>query len=335
MKIVGFGDFLIHFSPVGNERFIQADSMKMSFTGAEANVCTALSYWGMDTSFVTSLPAHDLARHGLSSIRAHGVNTSHCATGTDRMGVYYLEIGASLRASGVIYDRMDTSFTKSGYSSYNWDEILKDADILYITGITPILSESLYDCCKKVLLKAKEQNVQVFYDVNYRPTLASFEKAGEILCEFAPYITTLIGNEEHLKMLLGIDSSYGEDETKKRLSDITEKARNILNIPTIAVTVRRTISASDAIIYASLSKGNEFAVSSQYKIHVVDRVGSGDAFSAGLIYSMCNGYDSQRAIEFAAASNAIKHTIVSDINFSSVSEIEKIIGANSRVDVSR
>ena len=322
MKIVGFGDFLIHFSPMGDERFMQADCMKMSFTGAEANVCAALGLWGEKVEFVTRLPEHQLAQKGIAFFRGLNVNMDHVARGGSRMGVYFLEKGASVRSANVIYDRSPSAITEAVYEDFEWDEILKDADCIYLTGITPALSPNLLDCCKKLLQEASRRRIGVFYDVNYRPALSSTEEAGNVLKELAPYITCLIGNEEHLKMLLGISSDYTEYQTKERLMDLVKQTRTMLKIPKIAMTVRRTISASDAIIYAAFSKGEDFAVSRQYGVHVVDRVGSGDAFGAGLVYALRHGYNTEEAVEFAAASNAMKHTIVNDNNLASVEEIK-------------
>ena len=222
MKVVGFGDFLIHFSPMGDERFMQADCMKMSFTGAEANVCAALGLWGENVEFVTRLPKHQLAQKGIAFFRGLNVNMDHVARGGSRMGVYFLEKGASVRSANVIYDRSPSAITEAVYEDFDWETILKDTDLIYLTGITPALSKNLFECCKKLLQEASKRNIEVFYDVNYRPTLSSTEEAGAVLKELAPYITCLIGNEEHLKMLLGISSDFTEYQIKGRLQDIVE-----------------------------------------------------------------------------------------------------------------
>jgi 2-dehydro-3-deoxygluconokinase len=197
--------------------------------------------------------------------------------------------------------------------------------MLYLTGITPALSESLVECCVQLCAQAHERGIGVTFDINYRPALSSPEQAGEVLRTLAPYITCLIGNEEHLKMLLGISTDFGENEREARLADIVQKTRGQLGIEKIAVPVRRTPSASDAVVYAAYSDGKSFCMSAEHHIHVVDRVGSGDAFSAGLIYALAHGYPVQRAIEFAAASNAVKHTNLSDINFASVDEVGRVM----------
>jgi len=325
MKITGFGDYLIHFSPIADERFMQTDYMHMTFTGAEANVCAALAFWGEDTRFVTRLPKHLLSKRGVAFLTGCGVDMRHVAYGDGRMGVYYLEKGQSLRPSVVIYDRSPSSFTESRFEDYNWDLILSDTDGLYLCGITPALSRTLFETCCTVLSKAKERGIPVFYDVNYRPALGSSGQARQIFDALAPYITHLIGNEEHLKLILGVSSTYAEDQPAQRLQELTEQVRTLTGIPYIAITVRRTITASQTTIYASCCDEQHFALSPKHEIRVVDRVGSGDAFSAGLIYAHIHHMPLQEAVQFAAASNAMKHTIADDINFASVEEIRALM----------
>ena len=334
MNITGFGDYLIHFSPLSNDRFMQAEIMKISYTGAEANVCAALSLWGMNVSFVTRLPEHSLSKKGVMFLRSFGIDTESIVYGGKRMGLYFLENGASLRPSQVIYDRADSAFTEATVSDFDKDKILSHTDLLYVTGITPSLSNNLFECTLDFLKEAKKRGIKVVFDINYRSALSSVDQAGNVLRSLAPYITCLIGNEEHLKMLLSIVSRYGEDEKEARLREITEKTRNILGVSKIAVTVRRTLSASDAVTYASFFNGDEFAVSREYHIHVVDRVGSGDAFSAGIVYALQNGFSTERAVEFAEASCALKHTVLNDVNFVSKEEIFKLL-ENDTTDVKR
>lgn len=325
MRITGFGDYLIHFSPMGDERFLQANSMQMSYTGAEANVCAALSLWGKEVSFVTRLPEHPLAQKGIMFLNSLGINTRHIARGGKRMGLYFLEKGASVRSAQVIYDRMGSGITEAVPSDFDIGAIMEDTDLLYLTGITPALTENLADCTLALCKAARERGIQVAFDVNYRPTLSSPEQAGAVLKKLAPYITLLIGNEEHLKMLLGVSTEFGEDEREARLYDLIGQVRAVLGIEKIAVTVRRTPSASDAVIYAAYSDGKEFAVSAEHKMHVVDRVGSGDAFSAGLVYALSENWPAAEAVGFAAASNAFKHTVLSDVNYASVDEIARVM----------
>jgi len=324
MGVTGFGDYMIHFSPQAQERFWQADSMRLSYTGAAANVCAALAFWGEDTAFVTRLPENPLARRAVASLDALRIDTRHIAWGGKRMGIFFLETGASVRSSQVIYDREHSGFTESSPSDYDFDAILDTTDILYLTGITPALSASLQDCCLQLCGKAQVRGIPVVYDINYRPALWYADAAGAFLKAIAPFLTCLIGNEEHLKQLLGLHSDYGEESREDRLYDIIDQVRSLLSVPKIAVTVRRTISASDAIVYAAYCDGRSRAVSAQHRVHVVDRVGSGDAFAAGLIYAQRHQYSAAEAVAFAAASNAMKHTILSDVNFATVDEIHAV-----------
>lgn len=324
MKIVGFGDFMIHFSPIMDERFMQSKLVQMSFTGAEANVCAALGLWGEKTEFVTRLPDHQLAQSGISFLKSCSVGTEHIVFGPGRMGTYYLEKGSGVRPSVVIYDRDPSAFTASAFEDYNWDAILRDADYLYVSGITPALSESLLACTEQAFREAHKRGVKICFDINFRPKLQSPEKARENFDRLRPYISCLIGNEEHCKLLLQISSQYGEDQPQERLKDMTHQVSSITGIPNVAVTVRRTPSASNAVFYAAYTDGSTVALSPQYHLQVVDRVGSGDAFSAGFLYSVIHGKSVADTVCFAAASCAMKHEIVNDINFATVSEIEAL-----------
>lgn len=326
MKAVGFGDFLIHFSPMDKMRFHQADAMQMSFTGAEANVCAALGFWGIDTEFVTKIPEHALAVKGVSFLKSNSVGVKNIVYGKGRMGVYFLEIGHDIRPSQVIYDREGTVFANSSYEDYGWDNILCGADMFYLSGITPSLSESLFECCKAVLAECKKRNIITVFDVNLRPAICNTERSREIFGALSPYIDCLISNEEHLKQLLDYKPA-AEDES--RLAELIDKTRKKTGIEKIAITVRRTPTASEAVISAAYFNGDEFATSMTRKISVVDRVGSGDAFSAGLVYSMINNFGAKDAVEFAVASSALKHTIHNDINFSAVREIQTLVNSSS------
>jgi 2-dehydro-3-deoxygluconokinase len=229
----------------------------------------------------------------------------------------------------VIYDRDYSAFTLSKPSDYRFDEILADCDILYVSGITPALSDSLLEATEAAFAEAKARGMKIVYDVNYRPKLASVEKTREIFSRLSGYITHLICNEEHLKMLLDIDSEYGEDEREARLGDISSKAQAMTGIKNNVVTVRRTPSSSRAIFCAAYRAGSRFAMSSVYDLDVVDRVGSGDAFSAGFVYSLLHDFDEKSAVSFAAASCALKHEIINDVNFASVDEIEAVMDKGS------
>ena len=334
MKVIGFGDFLIHFSPIMDERLMQANLMQMSFTGAEANVCSALGLWGESVGFVTRLPDHLLANRGISFLRSLSVNTDNIQIGDGRMGTYYLEKGRGIRPSVVIYDRNYSAFTLSDFNDYDWESIFDGCEYFYISGITPALSESVAECCVKAASWASARGIKVIYDVNYRPKLKSSRESADMLMRLSPYLTHLVGNEEHFKLLLELGSEFGEAERYSRLFDIAEKVRRKTKIDNVSITVRRTPSASAAVFSAAYMSNGEFALSDEYKLDVVDRVGSGDAFSAGFVYSLLHDFGVEETVRFAAASCAMKHAITNDVNFSSVSEILAIIEKNT-YDVKR
>lgn len=334
MKIVGFGDFMIHFSPIMDERFMQSRLVQMTYTGAEANVCAALGLWGEKTELVTRLPDNPLAQSGISFLKSLSVGTGYIAFGPGRMGTYYLEKGSGVRPSVVVYDRVPSAFTESAYADYEWETIFQNADLLYVTGITPALSDSLLECTERVFREAHKRGIRIAYDVNHRPKLQTQEKAKRIFGRLQPYITYLIGNEEHYKLLLGITSQYGEQQWQQRLQDVVAQVWEKTGIRHVAVTMRRTPSASQAVFCAAYTDGTETAVSPQYHLQVVDRVGSGDAFSAGLLYGIIHGKSVADTVCFASAACAMKHEIVSDINYSTVDEIQAL-KENMGFDVKR
>lgn len=313
---------------------MQSRMMHMSYTGAEANVCAALGLWGEEAAFVTRIPDHQLSRSGVSFLKGLSVNTEHMVFGSGRMGTYYLEKGSGVRPSVVIYDRIPSVFTESDYEAYNWDGILENTKYLYVSGITPALSETLLMCTERVFREAKQRGICIVFDVNHRPKLQSEERARQIFSRLRPYISCLIGNEEHLKMLLQIKSSFGEDQWQERLQDMARKTAELTEIAKVAVTMRRTPSASEAVFCAAYTNGCETAVSPRYRLQVVDRVGSGDAFSAGVVYSLIHNRSVADTVCFAAAACAMKHEIVSDINYSTVEEIEAL-KENMGFDVKR
>ena len=332
MKIVGFGDFLIHFSPIDCERFLQAEMMRMSFTGAEANVCAALALWGESVQFVSKVPEHALAKKGLMFLNGLGVGTDGVQSGSGRMGLYFLEKGYSLRPSSVIYDRQHTLFAESVFEEYDWDSVLAGADAFYLSGITPSLSEPLFVCCQKLLPYVRAKGIPVFFDVNLRPTICDIHRSREIFAALSPYITNLIGNEEHLKQLLSLSPT--ESEADDRLYAFVKQVRETTAIGQVAVTVRRTHSASRAEVYAAYGNGESTAISGHRIIDVVDRVGSGDAFSAGTVYATLHGFSAKETVDFATAANALKHTVNNDILFATVEEIRGIMSQKSN-DVKR
>lgn len=338
-RVVGFGDFLVRLSPPGYLRFSQANSFEFNYTGAEANVCVALAHMGMSADFVTKLPRNDIAYAGVAEMRKHGVGIENIAYGGDRIGIFYAEKGASQRPSRIVYDRMNSSVAESQFEDYDWDRIFSDAAWFHITGITPALSKSIRPLCIDACKKAKEHNVTVSMDLNYRKNLWSTDEAKDTITKMLPYIDVLIANEEDADKVLGIKADSSDVE-KGLLSDkgyieVAKKIEAEYKIHTIAISMRRSISASDNDWGAMFYAHNEAVFSNRYNIHIVDRIGGGDSFAAGIIYGMLNGFDDRHIIEFAAATSCLKQTIEKDFSISTVDEIEKLVNGNGSGRVER
>lgn len=332
-KFIGFGELMIGFNPVGYRRFLQGNLMETNYTGAEANVCVSLSLLGMQTSYVTRLPDNDIAKCGIAALRKFGVGTDAIATGGERMGVIYTEKGAAQRPSKVVYDRMHTSISTARSGDFDWKRIFQDADWFHFTGITPALSDSTAALCKEACEAAKTAGVKISCDLNYRKNLWSQEKAKETMAQLVPYCDLVIGNEEDAEKVLGIYAA-DTDITRGKLSragyeDTARQIQRKYGVSKVAVTLRESISASDNQWSAMYYEDGKTYFSRKYMIHIVNRVGGGDSFSAGLIYALTHGYDPQRAVEFGVAASCLKHSIEMDFNLSTLEEIERLAGGDA------
>jgi 2-dehydro-3-deoxygluconokinase len=338
-KMIGFGDFILRLNPQGYLRFAQADSFEVNYTGAEANVCVSLSCMGVATEFVTKLPDNDIARCGVACLRKFGVGVNHIAYGGDRMGLFYLEKGAAQRPSKVIYDRKHTAICGATLPDFDWDAIFKDAGYFHITGITPALGESVAAVCLDACKKAKENGLTVSCDLNYRKNLWSEVKAKATMEKILKYVDLLIANEEDAEKVLGIKAE-NTDVTAGQLDyegyvDVARQISATYDISTVGITLRKSISASDNEWAAMLYTEAKAYFSRNYQVHIVDRVGGGDSFAAGLIYGIGNGFDPQKTIEFAAAASCLKHTIELDFNLSTVAEITRLMAGDGSGRVQR
>ncbi|MCI7623039.1 MAG: sugar kinase [Clostridiales bacterium] len=338
-KMIGFGDFMVRLSPPGYERFIQTDNYEVNYTGAEANVCVALAHMGMKTDFVTRLPDNDISRAGIAEMRKHGVGTDKIVFGGDRIGVFYLEKGAAQRPSKIVYDRKYTSVAMGESACYKWDEIFADGSWFHLTGITPALSKTIPGVCIDACRAAKEMGLTVSLDLNYRKNLWTPAEAFETIKQILPYVDVLMANEEDAEVVLGIKAD-GSDVMKGILSDegyvnVAKKIEKEYGIHTVAISMRRSISASDNDWGAMYYKDGEAYFSKRYIIHLVDRVGGGDSFAAGLIYGLMNEFDNQHIIEYATATSCLKQTMEMDFSLSTAAEIEKLVGGNASGRVER
>lgn len=334
---VGMGDFLASFSPKGFERFTQAKSYDVTFTGAEANVLVSLSRFGLPTRFVTRLPETDMGDAALMQLNAFRVDTSFVSRGGPRIGVLYLEKGASQRPSKVIYDRHNSSICQAKPEHFDFDKIFENAGWFHFTGITPALSQETAELTKLACQAAKKAGCTISCDLNYRKNLWTSDQAKAVMEPLLSNVDVLIANEEDVEKVLGIKAS-GTDVESARLDhngyiQVAKLLTERYGLKAVATTLRESISASVNNWSALLYTDDQAFFSRRYQIQIVNRVGGGDSFSAGLIYAMQRGDSPQDQVEFAAAASCLKHTIEYDYNLSTVAEVEALMrgSGNGRV----
>ncbi|MBQ2265832.1 MAG: sugar kinase, partial [Clostridia bacterium] len=309
-RIVTFGEIMLRLAPNGYLRFFQNDQMQATFGGGEANVAVSLANYGMDAAFVTKLPKHAIGQAAVDSLRYFGVDTKNITRGGDRVGIYYLEKGASQRGSVCIYDRAYSAIQLADKSDFNWDEIFEGADWFHFTGITPALGENLVQICKEACIAAKNKGVKISCDLNYRGKLWTRDQARVAMSELCKYVDVCIANEEDAKDVFGIEAEntdiYGGKLNKEGYKSVAKQLMDTFGFEKVAITLRTSISANDNDWAGMLFDGENYCFSKEYHLHIVDRVGGGDSFGAGLIYALLNGKDTQQAIEFAVAASALK-----------------------------
>ena len=331
-KVVTFGEIMLRLAPEGYYRFVQAASYGATYGGGEANVAISLANYGMDASFVTKLPAHEIGQAGVNSLRQFGVDTSKIVRGGDRVGIYFLEKGASQRPSKVIYDRAGSSIATATKEDFNWKEIFDGAEWFHFTGITPALNDEVAAICLEACKAAKENGVTISCDLNYRNKLWSKEKAGEVMGELCKYVDVCIANEEDAADVFGVHAANTDVTTgtvnHEGYKDVAKQLADRFGFSKVAITLRESISANDNNWSAMLYDGNDYFFSKKYKMHIVDRVGGGDSFGGGLIAASLNGFDSQATIEFAVAASCLKHSIEGDMNLVSMDEVLKLAGGD-------
>lgn len=338
-KIVTFGEIMMRLNPQGYLRFTQAESFEATYAGGEASVAVSLANYGMDASFVSKVPNNDLGQCAINALRKFGVNTSNVVKGGERLGIYFVEKGASQRASKVIYDRANSSISQAGLNDFNWEEIFNGVDWFHWTGITPALGGNLPELCLAACKAAKAMGVKISCDLNYRKKLWSREQAKEVMSNLMPYVDVCIANEEDAKDVFGIeaentDINSGKIDQQGYIS-VAKKISEKFGCEKVAITLRGSISATDnnwaGMLY---TEGNAY-FSPTYTVHIVDRVGGGDSFGGGLIYALLSEKAPQDAINFAVAASCLKHSIEHDFNMVSVSEVEALAGGNASGRVQR
>lgn len=330
---------MLRLQPEDHLRLVQCDRLEATFGGAEANVAVSLANFGVDAAFVSKLPAHEVGQSAVNALRRYGVDTSFIVRGGERVGIYFSEKGASQRPGKVIYDRKASSVAEAVSVDFDWDAIFEEADWFHFTGITPALSPSLADIVIKAAKAAKSKGLTVSCDLNYRKKLWSKEEARIVMGEVCKYVDICIANEEDAGDVFGIKSE-GSDVENGQLNaegyiEVARRLAERFGFMAVAITMRESLSASDnrwgAMLYTA--DGAEF--SRKYSVHIVDRVGGGDSFAAGLIYAMGSGCTAHDAVEFATAASCLKHSVEGDFNLVSLDEVKALAAGNAGGRVQR
>lgn len=338
-RVITFGEIMLRLAPEGYTRFIQADSYGATYGGGEANVAVSLANYGLEAAFVSKLPAHEIGQAGVNALRRFGVDTRFIARGGERVGIYYLEKGASQRPSKVIYDRANSAIAKAEKTDFNWEEIFKGAHWFHFTGITPALGDNMAAITLQAVQTARKMGLTVSCDLNYRKKLWTKEKAGQVMSEICKYVDVCIANEEDAADVFGIKATATDvtagQVNEEGYKEVAQKLVERFGFKKVAITLRTSLSANDNRWAAMLYDGKNFYFSKHYPIHIVDRVGGGDSFGGGLIYACLAGYSGQQSVEFATAASCLKHTIEGDFNQVSVDEVLKLAGGDGSGRVQR
>ncbi|MFI5178958.1 MAG: PfkB family carbohydrate kinase [Vicinamibacterales bacterium] len=340
-KVVTFGEIMLRLSPPGFERLFQSPVLHATFGGGEANVAVSLSQFGLESWYVTRLPAHAIGDAAVRALRAEGVHTEAIVRGGERVGVYFAEAGASQRASQVIYDRAHSAIADMAPDAVDWASVMAGAAWLHVTGITPALGSKPAAATRAVIAAARQAGATVSLDLNYRRKLWSETQAQEVMRPIADGVDVIIANEEDLQAVLGIPVENAEI-TGGRLDlggyqAAAEQVARDFRVAMVAVTLRESLSASDNGWSGVLwdAKAGVFHQSQRYAMRLVDRIGGGDSFAAGLIYALLAGRPAHAALRFAVAASVLKQTIPGDFNRVSVDEVDRLAGGDASGRVQR
>ncbi len=338
-KVVTLGEIMLRLSTPDFKRFVQADTFDITYGGGEANVSAALCNYGLNGTFVSKVPNNPIGQAAINHLRRYGVDTQFVARGGDRLGIYFLETGASMRASQVVYDRAGASIAEVDASEFDWDKILDGASWFHTTGITPALSDKAAALTEAALKAAKAKGITTSIDLNYRKKLWSKEKAQKVMTHLCQWVDVCIGNEEDAETTLGFKPG-DTDVTKGELhldgfQDIMKQMVAKFNFKYVASSLRESHSASDNGWSALVYDGKEFYHTKKYNVRIVDRVGSGDSFASGLIYGLVTGMPMGEAAEFGVAASALKHTIPGDLNHATLGEVKDLVKGDGSGRVQR
>ena len=338
-KVVTLGEIMLRLSTPDFKRFVQADTFDITYGGGEANVSAALCNYGLNGTFVSKVPNNPIGQSAINHLRRYGVDTQFIARGGERLGIYFLETGASMRASQVVYDRAHASIADVDAAEFDFDKILDGASWFHTTGITPALSDKAAALTEAALKAAKAKGITTSIDLNFRKKLWTKEKAREIMTKLCEHVDVCIGNEEDADLCLGFKAK-DTDVTKGELNldgfkDVFKQMKDRFGFKFIASSLRESHSASDNGWSALVYDGSEFYHTKQYSVRIVDRVGSGDSFASGLIYGLVTGMPMSEAAEFGVAASAIKHTIPGDLNHATLSDVKDLMKGDGSGRVQR
>ncbi len=338
-KIVTLGEIMLRLSTPGQQRFVQSDAFNVVYGGGEANVAVSVANYGHEAYFVSKLPTHEIGQSAVNALRKYGVNTDYIARGGDRVGIYFLETGASMRTSKVIYDRANSAIAEADIKDFDFDAVFEGKDWFHWSGITPAISPKAAEITKQACIAAKKHGVTVSVDLNYRKKLWTPEQAQAVMKDLMQYVDVCIGNEEDAELVLGFKPAH-TDVTSGKLDaegykQIFKEMKEAFGFKIVTSTLRESFSATKNGWSALLYDGESFYQSKRYEINpIIDRVGGGDSFSGGLIHGLLTKKP-QEAIDFAVAASALKHTIPGDFNLVDVKEVETLAGGDASGRVQR
>ncbi len=340
-KVVTMGEIMLRLSTPGYSRFVQSQQFDVNYGGGEANVAVSLANFGLDSYFISKIPKHEIGQSAVNSLRRYGVRTDHIVRGGDRLGIYFLETGASQRASKVIYDRSNAAVTELSKDDLDWNDVFRGAKWFHWTGITPALGTKAQEALKAACEAAKKNGATVSADLNYRAKLWTTKEAQAVMVPMMEYVDVCIANEEDAEKSLGFHAGSTNVESaeldERGYFELAKRLKEKFHFKAVAITLRESFSASrngwSAVLHDDRDCREPYR-SKRYDVQIVDRVGGGDSFSGGLIYGMLNKSNTREALEFAVAASCLKQTIPGDFNFVSADEVEKLAkgSGSGRVD---
>ena len=332
---------MLRLSPPGFERFLQTPAFVATFGGGEANVAVSLAQFGLESYYVTRLPKHEIGEAAVRALRAEGVRTEFIARGGDRVGVYFVEAGASQRASNVIYDRARSSISEIEPGTIDWSRVFDGAAWFHTTGITPALGDKAVAATREAIDAAKKAGAKISVDLNFRKKLWSEAQAQKVMRPLMSQVDLVIANEEDIQSVLGLEVP-NTDVTSGHLNlegyqAVAARLSKEFGPPLVAITLRESISASDNGWSAALwdNGTRAFVRSQRYDVRLVDRVGGGDSFAAGMIFGLMSGRSPEEALRFAVAASALKQTIPGDFNRVTVAEVDRLVKGDASGRVQR